>query len=297
MQEEPVEPFAAWSGSVLWQPEADIDGVDSDLEIYEFASRGRFRRTASDDDESGTFALGYKTLYLDLQTTDDVLPERLSDTSIAIGYEHPTGDFTRWGVIGGIGYAGTEPFDDSDSIYFIGDLFYEMPLDRRSKLTLLVSYDGNRAIWPDVPLPAFAYTRQFDSDEGNAVAVIGLPFSSFDMTRGDWRYRIGYSVPFSIDALAEYELSEGLHLFGSYDSRYRGFWMEDDEDRRVFLSQQRVEGGVRLTTSGRRRAELVAAAGYSFGQELETGWDVRDTDTLREVDASPYLRLGLDLAF
>lgn len=290
-----VDPAASWSGSILWQPEADIEDVDSDLEIYEFSSRGRFRRGVNEAGD--TFALGYETLYIDLQTTDDVLPDQLSDSTLALGYEHPTGPYTRWGIVGGVGYAGTEPFDDADSIYFTGDLFYEMPVDRRTTLTLLLNYDGNRAIWPDVPLPGFAFTRRLDGEGYDAVAVVGLPYSSFDLSRGDWRYHLGYSVPFSLDAVVEYELSEGLNLFGSYDSRYRGFWLEDDDNRRVFLSQQRAEAGVKLTTTGRRSVQLTAAGGYSFGQSFETGWDVRDTETLRDIDASPYVRLGLDFAF
>jgi hypothetical protein len=63
----------------------------------------------------------------------------------------------------------------------------------------------------------------------------------------------------------------------------------------MFFEQRRLEAGIDWRTC--EAASVVVAAGYAFDQEFSAGWDVRDTDGEIEIDAAPYLRVGVDLRF
>src|SRR5690606_29551058 len=109
--------------------------------------------------------------------------------------------------------------------------------------------------------------------------VVGFPYSNIVYQPDDrWTLELGYSVPLSARVRVGYQLAETLSLFGEFDTFTRGFWIEDDpgDNDRIFFTQRRIEGGLRY--EARTGVDLIAAAGYAFGQEFEAGWDRRDTD-------------------
>ena len=271
---------------------AEIGDTGHELDLWQAESQGRYR-LGPPSSSGQPLSLGYEALYLSLNADDAALPERLADVSAAFAVNHHASEDWALGFVGGVGYAGTAPFADGDSVYFLGDLILNRRLDERSRLSFILSYDGNRTLWPDTPLPAVAYSRR--SSERLAYTV-GLPYSSITWQPADrWLLELQYTLPYALDALVSYELAENLSLFGAFDNRYDAFWLEDDEDRRIFFTQRRLEAGFRYEATG--STQLVLAGGYAFGQEFETRWDSRDTEELREVDAAPYVRVGIDLAF
>ncbi|HEX7008778.1 MAG TPA: DUF6268 family outer membrane beta-barrel protein, partial [Phycisphaeraceae bacterium] len=226
-------------------------------------------------------------------THDDALPERLTDVSVAAGWSATGEQGRRLGLVAGVGYAGDAPFADSEAFYIQADVIYELPLDERSKLSLLFNYHGNRTFWPDVPLPAVSYAHRVND---TLSYVVGAPASEVRWRpHPRWLVNIRYYVPTTVDAVVEYELSRSWRLFAQFDNRLDAFVVDGQEDRRLFFSQRRLEAGVRYQPHP--QCDLVLAGGYAFDQSFERGWDIRDLDTVRDVDDSPYLRGGLELRF
>lgn len=279
---------------------SQLSETDEGFDLWRFESGGRFR---PDPLFGAGVTLGFDVLHIDTDSEDTAIPHQLVDYAMAVGYETPLvdhGDEGRFGIVGGVGYAGDSPFSDGDAIYLQGDLFYERPLDDKSTLTFVLNYDGNRSLWPDIPLPSIAYTRR-QSDR--LVYVIGLPYSSlFWRPQEQVVVRASYSVPYSLDVTAEYYLSRSIGLFVSFDSQFDAFHIDDpgiveEEHDRLFFSQRRVELGLRLRPQNPDVSELVVALGYAFDQSFETGWDARDLETLREPEAAVYGRVGVNLRF
>ena len=299
--EESVDSTLEFKTSYQLQFDSELDETGEGFDLWRFESVGRYRH----DGGPGEMSLGYDVLHIDTDSADSAIPHQLVDYVAAVGYELDLNfdadvNAGRIGVVGGVGYAGDSPFGDGDAVYFQGDLLYEHPLDEKSTLTFVLNYDGNRTLWPDIPLPSVAYTRR-QSDR--LVYVIGLPYSSlFWRPQEQVILRASYSVPYSLDLTAEYALSRSLRVFASFDSKFDAFHVDDpdiveDEDDRLFFSQRRVEAGVKLVPQDPDTSQLVAAVGYAFDQSFETGWDVRDLETLREPGAAVYVRVGLDLRF
>ena len=282
------------SASVLAIGDTDLDVGDEELSFSEFESRGRIKLT---DRPGPGPAIGFDLLYYDLDHDSDALPDRLADVSVAAAFGVPLGD-SSWeaGVVAGVGYAGTRPFADSDGIYFMGDLIFKRQIDDVSSFTFALNYDGNRSILPDVPLPAAYYARKLSEQ---LHVTVGLPYSSIRWTPTDrWSVTAtasAFALPFVADVTVAYALADDLSLYGSFESRRPAFWLEDADNERIFFQQRRLEAGLRYGV--RNGGTLIVAGGWAFDQEFETGWDVRDTDDVRELDDAPYLRVALDLAF
>ena len=265
--------------------ETDSGAADEvDLQIYE--SQGRFRLN---DEKASPFAIGYQLYYLNIDTSDAALPERLVDQQIAIGAELFQCDGWAVSLIAGLGFASSLPFADSDAVYARGDIVATKKLDEKSTLQLGLNYDGNRALLPDVPLPGIAYSRKVSETFSY---TIGLPFSSIYWVPADrWSLRASISPSLNMDVELGYEVVEKVTLFAAFRNEFRAFHVnEDDENRRVFFEQKLVEAGVRFKLCP--TCEIFAVGGFAFDQEFTRGWDVRDTEEVRELSDEPYVRVG-----
>lgn len=284
------ETTAEVDAGVRWHEDADVEDTAHELGLVRYDSAGRVR---FDDVNNDALSVGYDLTHLDLDTADPLLPERLTDVSVATAVTVPGEQGRELSLATGAGYAGETPFHDADAVYFMAHVVYDVPLDTTSKLTFTLGYNGNRTIWPDVPLPVVSYTKQV-SDE--LTLTIGAPFSSAVWRPDDrWRVSLVYGVPTDIDVTVEYLLNERWRLFGQYDSDIEAFVMEDDEDRRLFFRQRRLEGGVRYAATP--RVDVLLAAGVATGQEFARGWDVRDLETVRDIDDALFVRAEVALRF
>ncbi len=281
---------------IFGDSQTDNGDADFDLNVYE--ARGCFRLG---DDDSGAPSAGFRVKYLDISTDDPALPTRLVDQAIGlgmgVGHLDAFGQTWQLGFTAGIGYAGDTPFADSDAVYLLGNLVAKAQLDEKSELRLILNYDGNRAIFPDVPLPYIAYTRK----ENDAFTwTVGFPFSGIRWQIDD-RLLLTARYFFPLDGEIElaYELHKEWTLYVGYESSLDAFHLDtpDDDDDRLFFQQRRVEAGVRWAPGAWPGVELTVAGGYAFDQEFETGWDLRDTDSVADVDGTPFGRVALSVEF
>ncbi len=293
-----IKPFAegqtveGWSSVMLLEDGETTDqspDVDVDLVIVDAA--GRWRITGEDQ---RNITVGAAITDINISTNFAMLPDDFTDQSFAVGFN--VGQWQDWQIdaVAGFGYAGSNAYDDADGLYAMADLIFTKELDENSQLQFMIDYNGNRTIWPDLPLPAIAYSHKVDD---TLSYTVGVPFSHITWKpAAGWTIDLDYAVPFNFGVKADYQLMEGLHVFGMYDKRIEAFVFDDDkEHRRFFFEQSRLEGGVRWEPCANFGVEV--AGGYAFGMEFERGFDVRDTSNIVELEDEPYLRVAIDVEF
>ena len=266
-------------------------GAGDDVDLQAYQSQGRYRLN---EEKASPFAIGYQLYYLNIDTSDAALPERLVDQQIAIGAELFQCDGWAVSLIAGLGYASSLPFGDGDATYARGDIVATKKLDEQSTLQLGLNYDGNRAFLPDVPLPGIAYSRRVSETFS---FTIGLPFSSIYWVPADrWYLRASLSPSLNMELELGYEIVQSVTLFAGFRNEYRAFHVnDDDENRRVFFEQKMVEAGVRWKPCA--TCEIFLVGGFAFDQEFSRGWDSRDTDEVRELSDEPFVRVGGRIRF
>jgi hypothetical protein len=272
-------------GDVLFLGSAEADGADFDLSVYEV--QGRFREQR----EKFIPRIGWDLTWYDMSSDVPVLDQDLVDASVAVGLE--LGKYSEWtaGLTLGIGYAGNAPFGESDAYYGKATLIVGKKLDEKTDLGLVVDYDGNRTVFPDVPLPGFAYRHEFDPTLNY---TLGVPLSSVTW-RPDkaWMFEVTWTLLDRIDARVEHKLAGNFTLFGNLEQRQEAFSVDDlaDNDRLLF-QQRRAEVGVRWQPW--EHTSFLIAGGYAFASEFSVGFDQRDSDEVADVSDEPYGRIGFE---
>jgi len=267
------------------------NNADARFSLQRYDIWGRWRQ---DQDDTNTLVLGFAGNQLDISTSDPVLPKRLIDQSLAAGFRlNDDGQDAVWLVLG-VGYAGNNPYADGDAVYGQANLIYTRPIDAQSSWQIILNYDGNRTIFPDVPIPAIAYQHQ--SSEALTYAV-GIPTSAIYWRPDDrWFVHIVYVLPVTLNASVEYTVDEGLRLFASFENHLDAFTVNGAPDhQRLFLQQRRLEVGAHFLIN--ENFDLKVAAGYAFGQKFSTGFDVLDLNDVADISDEPYLSVSTRIRF
>lgn len=276
--------------SVLAGYDGDTSTANADIDLTRYFNVGRARVSQ----EPGAVSVGWKFSLLDIDTTDPVLPERLSSQAVAV--EFALGEWEDWQIVGtaGFGYAGNTPYNDGDAWFGLASIAGTKRLDNGAMLSVLLDYNGNRSIFPDIPLPGFAYSDRYNDQ---LRYTIGLPINRVVWTPDDkWTLQATWAIPFAFTADIDYALTEDVQLFARYFSERGGFKIQGgDENRRLFFEQDRLEVGARWQALD--YAQVIGAMGYAFDQSFESGFDVRDTTTVRDISDEPYVRFAVRLEF
>ena len=271
--------------------DGDAEVTGDDVGIVRGVTFGRAR---FDTTRPGSLSVGWLYDHIHIDTVDSALPERLVNATAAVGMGLGQSGSWDWGFTVGGGFAGDLPFADEDAWFGVASVYARKRISDRRFLLLVLDYDGSRVFLPDIPLPAIQYTEYITAD---TYYTLGLPFS-----RVHWEpterlsVDVTYFIPIGGRALVEYELSEQWHVFGQYLNTDRGFHLDgDDEHRRLFFEQNRLEAGVRYELGD--GFEATVAAGWAFEQEFSRGFDSRDRETVRELDDAAFFRVGVNVAF
>jgi hypothetical protein len=244
-------------------------------------------------EDRGSPALGYELDYMEIDSGDPMLPHKLVDSSVAIGAG--VGQIGGWNLAAtaGFGTAGDRPWDESDTFYGKASLMGSYRVDRNRSWLVGISYDGNRTILPDVPMPLISYRERSETAE----IELGFPRSSIEFEPADRVTIKGAYVPVvNLTGEVSYRIEESVSVYGSYSRESSAYQLERDPDtRRFFFEGNRLETGVRYDPHETLR--LVAAGGYTFSREFSRGWDVRSEDTVRELSNEPYFRAALEVQF
>ena len=290
----------AQSMSLASGSNTDADDQDFDLSLYDVS--GRFTSAAGSELgkhlDGAALAIGFDFTYLSTDLEDSTtFPDQFVDQSVSIGM---TGiKLSEWEISWqvGLGYAGTAPFGDGDAYYGLATLAGTRVLSREpgrfEALTILLDYDGNRSVFPDVPLPGFVYTKQVDE---KLTLNLGFPFLGVTWKPIDkLTIDVLYAIPDFTQIRVGYDLTERLALFASLDSRTEAFHSNDLDNNldRILFSQRRAELGIEYELWSQARFQI--AGGYAFAQEFTQGFDARDDDEIFEPSDEPYLRTSLEV--
>jgi hypothetical protein len=272
-------------GDALFQASGKAQDADFDLAIFEL--EGRFREQR----EKYIPRIGWDLTFFDMSSDIPILDQNLIDTSVGIGLE--VGKIGGWGagLALGIGYAGNAPFGESDAWYGKATLVVGTQLDAKTALGFVLDYDGNRSLYPDVPIPGIAYRHEFDPKLNY---TLGLPLSSVTwkpdkpiMVTATWQFVD------TLDARVEYTLSPAWIVFGNVAMRKEAFTVDGipDHDRLLFQGRS-IEAGIRWRPW--EHTSFLLAGGYAFNQEFSVGYDQGDSDKLADVSDEPYLHVGFE---
>jgi hypothetical protein len=279
----------------ILQSEGSMDDVTDQPDIQLYQIKGYLRTRFSREDAAAPgFGAAYHYISIDEDT--GILPEDLTDVSVAGRWNTAISDEWDLGFIVGVGSASNEPFDESDGLYGLADLVATWNFREDEAFVFSLNYNGNRVVLPDVPIPGFAYRNQKNQ---NLTYVLGIPVSSVYWTPTDrLTLNMAYAPTLTFNGKVEYELiDDEVGIFGRINSDVSAFDLaDDDSDDRLMFSQRRIEAGVSWQLL-RRALRLEIAGGYEFDQEFEFGWDLRDTDTVTEISDEPYVRLTAALRF
>jgi len=283
---------------LLREGESDNGGEDFGLQIYN--ARGRFKldldRVVPGINRAQPRG-GFDYTYLHVDDDAEVVPDDLTDASVAFGMGvFAQGDWVA-GITVGVGHASSDSFDDANGWYYKADLAIGYTIDeaRGEGFGLVINYDGNRTFLPDVPLPGFLYRRRLNDQFRIG---LGFPFSEVIYEPDEkFNFRLRYNIPDRFEAEAAYKFTDSLGVFAQYRGISEAFHSDalDDPDDRILFQQQRVEAGVR--GGFRDTFNVVAAVGYAFDQQFEVGFDTRDADEIAEPSDEPYVRFAIEARF
>jgi hypothetical protein len=274
------------------EPVYILEGEDSisgqNIQIFDWDSYGRIKFDKNER-EPGLW-LGYRLRTIEINSDIDDFPTGLTDLALAAAVPLSDED-SEWsiGMIGGAGIATNNHFGDSDAIYGIGVLDFQKHLDDDRHLHLGIDYHGNRALWPDIPLPYAMFSHQVSPDLSYRA---GLPHSGLAWNASETiSFEFDYTFPINLSGLANWKLTDEFSLFADYHHTIDGFWRDDEPDtQRLFYEYDRVGVGVHWTRG--RWIDLSLGVGYAFSQEFSRGFDMRDLDEV----ASPSDELVISLA-
>jgi hypothetical protein len=259
--------------------------------FWELSSEGRVRL---DDSHELNPILGYS--FFELRPGRPLGPLGSDTVDGSLAFATPITKVGDWfvGARIGAGYAGDHPFANSDAWYGLASVSAGRRFSNDDKLLLWLEYDGNRTLFPGVPIPQFAYAGSINPQTDY---VIGIPESSIEF-RPDPNLTLSlkYDALFSFDADAEWKLTEQFSAVLEYTSQEHAFHSSElSGSKRVFYDEQRADIGLRWRASKSLSAGLVA--GYGFGRKISTGYDDRDRSTAESLSDGWFFRAEVSLEF
>ncbi len=187
-------------------------------------------------------------------------------------------------LIGGIGTANDGHFSNSDALYGVGTIDFGRDYADGSSLHLGITHEGNADLFPDIPLPYATYSATVGE---NFQYKLGLPESSLTYHPVEpLTLMLSYEFPVEANAIASYEIFEGVSLFGQYKRDFDGFRLDESDSRRLFYEFDRVNLGVRWIT---KWFDISLGGGYAVHQEFRTGFDIRDTSRVAKLSDEPFV--------
>jgi len=253
-------------------------GDDSAIKTFYYESHGRVK--LDKDDPDPRFSIGYRYLTIELGSNHPTLPGGFSDVAVVGAYRltEPDEDW-QFSLVGGIGTANDNHFDNSDAIYGIGAFNAQHQIDEHTALHIGLSYNGNRVFLPDAPIPYVMYIHQVSED---LTYSLGAPASWVRWNPiPPLTIHVNYTAPVNISGEIAYAIDEQLSVFTAYKRTVDGFAVHGRDNRRLFYELNRITAGIRWNNPDFMDARL--GIGYAFEQDYSFGYDLRDTDTVAEL--------------
>lgn len=137
--------------------EGKVSTTGADFQQTWYRLNGR-ARTAQ---HGGAIVIGWDFAGYNFSSSDPAVPKSFVDSSLAVAFPimKPTNGWALGGVVGG-GFAGDNPYSDGNAWYGLADIAATKIIDEQSRWILDLNFNGNRVIFPDLPLPVIQYARR-----------------------------------------------------------------------------------------------------------------------------------------
>ena len=274
-------------------------GADESIKNFYWDSAGRIKFWK--DEVEPPFSLGYRVLTIDTDSDNQFLDGQWNDVALTAGMQFGPLFDSDWnlGLIAGLGTANDGHWSNDDALYGLGTIDLWTPLSDEASLHTGISYDGNRALIQDIPLPFVTYHHRIadtlDLSVGLPDTLIRYELTD-QLTLSAW-----YLFPADVRLRLDFEIVEdsGVYLFALYTRAVRKFYFEELENRRrdnrrLFYELDRATAGVRWKTPW---FDASFGVGYTLDSRYRTGWDMRDLDTYRDLSEELYMSVTLQGTF
>ncbi|MFA7236356.1 MAG: hypothetical protein WC058_05785 [Phycisphaeraceae bacterium] len=259
------------------------------LGIYQ--SQGRARIDPANADSP---VFGYDVTYLDIDSNDPRLPERLTNQRLAAGAH--LGELDKWNfaLVGGIGFASSNAYHDGQAWYGFGTLIATYDDSPTTSWTVALNYDGNRSVLPDIPLPGVAWTNRTNP---KLTYSLGIPSSwVFWKPCEQFTLAANYAIPYTVNLTATVPIVKEVRLYAGFYNSLQAFHPDDSRGGdRIFFQQRRAEAGVTWVPC--ENFDLTVAGGWAFDQHFSRGYQTLNPHDQFDVSDEPYLRVKLNFTF
>ena len=276
--------YAETTDRITYVPNGHVKETDGDFDVFSTESQGRIRFDPENPDPR--FVLGYQADIHDFGTDDARIPEVINVVAISGGVQlGEIAEDWRVSAILGAGTANDGHWNDDNSFFGRAAVNVQYIVDETSQWNFGMDYNGNRTVFPDLPLPYVYYYSRPDPKFGYTV---GFPFMSIDWLPQDQvRLEATWALPISLTGRLSYYFTEDLRVYGEYSRSTQRFHRKRDSDTRyTFYEGQQAIGAVEWANP---YGVLTVGGGYAFEREFGRGWDSRDIDVFAEVSDEPFM--------
>jgi hypothetical protein len=265
-------------------------GQRDDINIFHWDSTGRIKLDREESDPE--FWLGYRAMTIAIEGDFSQITGDLNDVALVGAFalnERGHADSWRIDFAAGAGTANDGHWSNTDAIYGIGAINASQQLDQDSFLHVGISYQGNRVLFPDVPLPYISYIQKVDESLSYELGVLRNAVL-WDVTDG-LRIEASYLTATTLAATITADVSNQWSVFFEYKDTIDGFYQNDRGNGRVFYERSQVAAGVQFDLGTSTTVRL--GGGWAFHQDFATGFDIRGTDSILRPDDAALFFLTL----
>jgi len=229
-----------WSAEEHWADTYDkpfyifrgnIDHNANKYGAFHWDSFGRVKPDRQNSDPPIWF--GYKVLTVDLSSEEKFLDHGLYDIGLALaGRLGSIGEDWTLEASGALATANDGAFSNTEAIYPAATVVAVHALGPHEFLELGVTYDGNSALLPALPLPVFEYESSLDP---SLRLRAGFPHCEVQYRPfADVSLLAIVEYPSDARVHAEYDLGGGFRVFSEFARRIDAFHLRDAGRERVF---------------------------------------------------------------
>jgi hypothetical protein len=256
-----------------------------DLDIFYWDSFGHIKLER--DNRNPDFWLGYRSLTITIDGDIPQITGDLVDVSLAAAFQLNDGgrsDEWRVDLALGAGTANDGHWSNTDALYGVATINAAKPLSEDTILNIGVNYNGNRSIWPDIPLPYVSIFTQVNSELSLNVGILssGLLWELDDNAARVW---FDYVTASSLTVGGSLGIAREWSVFAEYKDTNDGFYLNDRNNERFFYEKSQVALGLEWKRGTAWNIRL--GGGYAFDQRFATGFDVLDTDGVLNPSDEP----------
>jgi len=268
-----------------------LEETDENIQMIHWYSEGRIKFDRKDLDPPAW--IGYRAFTISIDSEAKQLHHTFSDVALALAV--PLGSIAEdWSVIasGGVGTANDGRWDNLHALFPVATLDFTGKIGQSTFLHVGLTLDGNRALFPAVPLPYVMVDAILDP---SLKVVLGFPRNEIVVRPVD-PLIVVFQWEFPTNALAriEAELGAGFSLFAEASRRVDGFHLRHEERMRLFFEMNTAEVGVRWKSSW---MDVSLSVGYAFGQRFFTGDDLSRRTSGASVEDLPFIALTFPSTF